>query len=416
MKLLIITSSYPKYLQYFYGSHPDLCTRSFREQKEAYEEDCCGWSSSWRWGLRPYGFEVSDLVWNVEPMQRAWAREKGGERWERLELKQIALLQAQEIQPDLLWFDDYDQVLLKALRQEIPSIRGVLGWVGSAIPKTQVWPDLDLVLSCAPESVETLTKAGYPALCFPHSFDPAIVDRLKRHPKNARLSFIGQLVRSSEFHLQRDGLLERLAAQLPLEIRSPNACIPLTEELKSVVKVGVCHGMKALQRLGVADSLLRRLPVLQAVAGLAPEQCRPVNPRLRPCIKPPVFGLEMFQLVADSLLTLNIHADSSPEFASNMRLYEATGAGSCLVSDWKRNLHQIFEPDHEVVEFKSAEECVEKVQWLLEHPDAAEEIGRAGQRRTLENYTFAHRAGRLAELLDRVLSGSPVVPGASRRP
>lgn len=406
MKLLIITSSYARYLQSFYGSRPDLRTCTYPEQKQAYEQDAFGWSSCWRDALRPHGWDVLDVIWNVEPMQRAWARARGMKQWSSVDLKQILLLQAKEFQPDLVWFDDYDQALLQALRREIPSIRGVLGWVGSAMPKTRVWSDLDLVLSCAPESVAVLKQEGYPALCFPHSFDPAILQRLDKRGKSLELAFIGQLLRFNDFHLQRDALLELLARQVRLAIHSPSASISKADHLKSLVKVGVNLGMRGLTQLGVSEKALRGLPLVGVVAGLAPEQCWPVNPRLRPFLKPAVFGLEMFQLVADSLLALNIHADSSPQFASNMRLYEVTGVGSCLVSDWKKNLHEIFEPDREVAVFRSPEECVEKVKWLLEHKSAAEEMGRAGQRRTLENYTFAHRAPELAGLLGRLLSAS----------
>lgn len=406
MKLLIVTSSYAKYLQAFYGSRLDFCASSYREHKEAYEADAFGWSSCWREALRPYGWEVRDIVWNVEPMQRAWARERGIKEWGKPDLKKIALLQAKEYQPDLLWFDDHDPVFLKALRQEIPAIRGALGWVGSAMPKTQVWGDLDLILSCAPESVQTLQDAGYPALVFPHSFDPAILNRLEKRQKRVNISFVGQLLRFNDFHLRRDEILELLARQVPLEIHSPSSSVSRSEELRSLVKVGVSLGMSGLVHLGVSEKALRRLPLLGVVAGLAPGQCRSVNPTLRPFLKPPVFGLDMFQLLADSLLALNIHADSSPEFASNMRLYEATGVGSCLVSDWKKNLHEIFEPDVEMAVFRSAEECVEKVKWLLEHKSVAEEMGRAGQRRTLENYTFSHRAPVLAGILERLVSAS----------
>ncbi|GAW66652.1 radical SAM protein [Geoanaerobacter pelophilus] len=403
MKLLIVTSSYTTYLQAFYGSRPDLRASCYNEQKAAYEADAFGWSSCWRDALLPYGWEVSDIVWNVEPMQRAWARERGIKEWGELDLKQIALLQAKEFQPDLVWFDDHDPAFLKALRQEISAIRAALGWVGSAMPKTPVWRDLDLVLSCAPESVQTLKDAGYPALVFPHSFDPAILRRLEQRQKSAHISFVGQLLRFNDFHLRRDEILDLLARQVPLAIHSPSSSVSGVEELRSLVKVAVNLGMTGLTHLGISENTLRRLPLLGVVAGLTPGQCRPVNPRLRPFLKPPVFGLEMFQLLADSLLALNIHADSSPEFASNMRLYEVTGVGSCLVSDWKSNLHEIFEPDSEVAVFQSAEECVEKVKWLLEHKSAAEEMGRAGQRRTLENYTFAHRAPKLAEILERLV-------------
>lgn len=406
MKLLIITSSYARYLQEFYRRRPGLASASYSEQKEAYRLDAFGWAGCWSGALAGHGWEVFDIVWNLEPMQRAWARENGRSDFAKLDPKRIVLLQAKALQPDLLWFDDYDEALLKTIREEVPSIRGVLGWVGSALPKTDVWRDLDLILSCAPEAVAALRQRGYPARCFPHSFDPAVVARLVRRPKSVDVSFVGQLVRFSDFHLQRDALLERLAAHVPLEIHSPNDGFPLRDELTSLLKVGVCHGFRALKKLGVPEQLLRGVPLLGVVAGLSPEQCWPVNPRLRPFLKPPVFGLEMFQLVADSRVTLNIHADSSPEFASNMRLFEITGAGSCLVTDWKQNLHELFEPDREVVAFKSAEECVEKVKWLLDHPAAACEISRAGERRTLGNYTFAHRAACLAELLRGVASGN----------
>ncbi|WP_224982614.1 glycosyltransferase family protein [Geomonas agri] len=406
MKLLIITSSYARYLQSFYGSRPELGACTYAVQKEAYEQDAFGWSSCWRDALRPHGWDVLDIIWNVEPMQRAWARDRGMKQWSTVDLKQILLLQAKEFQPDLVWFDEYDQALLHALRRDIPSIRGVLGWVGSAMPKTEVWSDLDLILSCAPESVTALQQEGYPARCFPHSFDPTILQRLDKREKSLEITFIGQLLRFNDFHLQRDALLELLSRQVPLAIHSPSASTSRADHLKSLVKVGVNLGMRGLTKLGVSEKSLRGLPLLGVVAGLTPEQCWPVNPRLRPFLKPALFGLEMFQLVADSLLALNIHADSSPLFASNMRLYEVSGVGSCLVSDWKQNLHEIFEPDREVAVFRSAEECVEKVKWLLEHRIVAEEMGRAAQRRTLENYTFAHRAPGLAGLLQGLLDAS----------
>jgi len=412
-KLLIVTSSYPRYLEGFYSGRPGLSSASFREQKDAYDHDAFGWASCWSDPLALQGYQVTNIVWNVEPMQRAWAKESGRADFADLDLKQIALLQAKEMQPDLLWFDDYDRAFLNALRQQVPSIRGVLGWVGSALPKTDIWRQLDLILSCAPESVATLKGSGFPVACFPHSFDARVIDRLVTRPKSVAISFVGQLTRVSDFHLQRDALLERLADEVPLEIHSPSAFVTRSEELKTLVKIGVCHGMQVLRGLGVPISLLREVPVLGIVAGLSPEQCRPVNPRLAPFLKPALFGLSMYQLVADSLLTLNIHADSSPDFASNMRLFEVTGAGSCLVTDWKQNLHELFEPDSEAVVFKTAEECVEKVKWLLDNRKAAEEISRAGQRRTLNNYTFVHRAGALAVLLDKVLSGRAADAGRS---
>jgi len=84
-----------------------------------------------------------------------------------------------------------------------------------------------------------------------------------------------------------------------------------------------------------------------------------------------------------------------------MRLYEATGAGSCLLTDAKLNLSELFEPDVEVVTYDSADDCAVKVKYLLDHEDERRAIAEAGQRRTLRDHTFDNRAVRLDEIIKR---------------
>ena len=74
-----------------------------------------------------------------------------------------------------------------------------------------------------------------------------------------------------------------------------------------------------------------------------------------------------------------------------MRLFEATGVGSCLVTDWKPNISEFFEPDKEVVVYKSPAECLEKINYLLNNENKRKEIARAGQKKTVETYSFEKR-------------------------
>ena len=120
---------------------------------------------------------------------------------------------------------------------------------------------------------------------------------------------------------------------------------------------------------------------------------------LRAAIRPPAFGLAMYQVLHDSGATLNVHADSSPRFASNMRLFEATGVGTCLVTDWKENLESLFELDREVVAYRSVEELEEKLRWLESAPTERDAIAAAGRKRALREHTYAHRAERLDALI-----------------
>ncbi len=58
------------------------------------------------------------------------------------------------------------------------------------------------------------------------------------------------------------------------------------------------------------------------------------------------WGLEMYRKLAKSKIRLNCHEEIAGNYASNMRLYKATGMGACLITDWKENLPNIFEPDY----------------------------------------------------------------------
>ncbi|MBV5338636.1 MAG: glycosyltransferase [Deltaproteobacteria bacterium] len=402
---MIITNSYPSYLAHLYTAHPELNSRSYTEQKAVLDNDFFAWSDSWSVAMAPLGYSTWEITPNALFMQRAWCHENGLKFDPTLSgLRNTVLAQAQQFRPEIIWFNDYDDKLLEMLRSGLPSLSLVLGWVGSAIPPTEVWRRMDLVLSCAPEAVAAMEDAGVTAEHFPHSFDPRINNLIEVREKNRALSFVGHLMRLSQFHLQREELLEALSSAVPLDIYTPSAEFGWQEEVKGLIKLGLTYCVSLLRVFGVSDLYLKSLPIIGSATDWAPRYVRPTNLRLKPFFHQPVFGLEMYQAVQESLVTLNIHADSSPHFASNMRLYEATGVGTCLVTDWKKNSENIFAPDQEVVVYKNAEECREKVMWLLDHPKEAAEIALAGQKRTLREYTFAHRAELLHRIIGKALS------------
>ena len=115
----------------------------------------------------------------------------------------------------------------------------------------------------------------------------------------------------------------------------------------------------------------------------------------------PVLALEYFKILSRSKINLNKHIDCAENYAGNIRLFEATGMGACLVTDWKVNLPEMFVPDVEVIAYESPEECAEKVRYLLDHEDQLRSIAEAGQRRTLRDHTYQKRAEELDELLKK---------------
>ena len=119
----------------------------------------------------------------------------------------------------------------------------------------------------------------------------------------------------------------------------------------------------------------------------------------RNMIRPPLYGLPMYRALRSARVGLNVHGDVTPRYAGNMRLFECTGIGTCLLTDWKENLSELFEPDAEVAAFRSVDECAEKLAWLLSNDEARAGIAAAGRRRVLASHTFAHRAAEIDELV-----------------
>jgi spore maturation protein CgeB len=129
----------------------------------------------------------------------------------------------------------------------------------------------------------------------------------------------------------------------------------------------------------------------------------PYSTNLKKFLSAPVYGKKMYDLIEVSRIVLNIHADSSPNYASNMRLFETTGIGSCLLTDWKTNINELFKEDTEVVTYRSEQECVDKAKWLLDHAEERDKIGLLGQKRVFSSHLYEHRLPRLLEIFKKHL-------------
>jgi len=98
-------------------------------------------------------------------------------------------------------------------------------------------------------------------------------------------------------------------------------------------------------------------------------------------------------------ITINTHGRIAGDDANNLRLFEATGMGTLLVTDARRNMGQLFKTGSEVVTYGDARDCAGVVRHFLDHPAEATAIAAAGQRRTMRDHTWANRMARLTELV-----------------
>ncbi|MGQ0561180.1 MAG: CgeB family protein [Gemmatimonadota bacterium] len=91
-------------------------------------------------------------------------------------------------------------------------------------------------------------------------------------------------------------------------------------------------------------------------------------------------------------MVLNINRDSmaSYGFSPPTRVFEAAGAGACLITDAWQGIGLFLEPDAEVLLADSGGDVAALVQAVA--PARARRIGAAARRRVLAAHTYAHRA------------------------
>jgi hypothetical protein len=366
---------YSGYAELYYRERPGLAERPFSEQMQMFLADGFCFGDAWKHYLEASGrYEVMEVVLNAEPAQRQWARERGVRYAEENWSEAILAAQLAEFKPDI-WFCHAwlaPQQRLR-LRRNCPSVHHVIGYDGALNHDPDGLAGCDSVLSCVRESAAFYTHHGMKGYWLPWGFDPRIGTRLKAAIPQIQAVFCGSIGLGDVPHFGRAELLDRLRSQVNLELYVRDL---FGYGVELALRSSVWHRKYAL-----AWKILSFYPSLRRL--------RSVNGGAR-------YGLAMFQLLANSKVALNLHGDHV-NTAANMRLFEATGVGTCLLTDWKHDLPAVFEPDQEVVAFRSPEERAEKLRYLLDHEIERQSIAAAGQKRCLRDHHIGNHILAFAE-------------------
>ncbi len=372
MNFLIVDTYYPAFLRDFYASRPELSSQPYSVQWRALMDQCFGTADFYSTHLRELGHEAAEVVPNCEPLQRQWARENGVTLDEALRYSLVlrrrivpwlrrtphddwlfTILEAQvkAQRPDILYIQDMHATppfFLEAVR---PYVKKIVGQIASPTHPGADFRHYDLVLTSFPHFVERFRKDGLKSEYFRIGFEPKVLGRLTRTDL-VDVTFVGGL---SSAHSQRVRFLETIAQAQPIDFWG--------------------YG---------AEHLAANSPLKARSHGDA-------------------WGLAMYQALRNAKISLNLHIDASENNANNMRLYESTGVGTLLLTDHKDNLHTLFAPDTEVAVYHSKEECIEKIHFYLTHEQERAAVAAAGQARTLQEHTYAHRMRELVDILSEDL-------------
>ena len=400
-----VTNYYRNFLNYYYKKNPGLVHLSYQDHYSHIMKEAFGWSNFYQIHLNKLGNEAYEIIANAEPLQSAWANEhRFNSRGEDLLLEQLKFYK-----PDVIFFQDslsFSYAFIRDVKKNVHSVKKIIGWSCApfAIQQLETFKLFDFACACSPKFVEVLKNIGVKTYRLNHAFESSLISRVRQdnnYPESDFV-FIGSFIGNTDFHNDRIKLIESLISKnvnlsLYTNLPNDNPFYILGQKAGYLIS-------QSLKSVGLSNLALS-LPVIKKVARLTEVQRRiNFSDEFKQAANPtPLYGIEMFKALSKSKIGFNSHGGVAGEYAANVRLFEVSGVGSCLLTDHKKNIADFFTPDKEVVTYKSAEECIEKVNWLLTHPKEMKEIALAGQKRTLREHTFERRAESLNEIIETEL-------------
>ena len=106
----------------------------------------------------------------------------------------------------------------------------------------------------------------------------------------------------------------------------------------------------------------------------------------------------MYNKTFNSCLVLNSHTDLSKNYSANMRLFETTGIGTGILTEYSKNIHELFDKD-EIITYIDYEDCMNKIEYYKMNLDELNEIALKGQKKTLKNHSSFIRVSEIDNII-----------------
>ncbi|RJQ83020.1 MAG: methyltransferase domain-containing protein [Desulfobacteraceae bacterium] len=359
LKFLQLHTFYHQYIAELYRSNPGLVFESFNDQTAAALKDGYGAVHMFTPYLNAMGYRAQVIFGNCIYSQAKWLEEhhaalSNNRNW----LHDIVRMQIETFQPDILYASDsvtfdsrfFDSV---AFRPKL-----IMGWRGATVPSQTDWSSFDLILSHLTVFRERALLLGAKASeFFTPGFPVGFAGNVQDEPQRYDVVFTGQY---SNEHRERNALLLALA----------------TEAEKN-------HGFS----LGLFL--------------YAPEETLP--PLLQKYNQGARWGLDMYRALRAGKIVINAEADFAGGEGGNMRLFEATGVGSFLLTQHQHNIDSYFKPGVEIETFRDENEMIAKIHYYLMHEEERKAINLRGHDRCKKEYAIEKRVQELDALVKGML-------------
>jgi spore maturation protein CgeB len=181
----------------------------------------------------------------------------------------------------------------------------------------------------------------------------------------------------------------------------PNMHFPVPSEKRFEAGLGLVHDHAPEREARVKEFLFKPATILPEQKFLlggvgwqkdsVPSNCECVG-------EIPSDQRNAFNSTVRAVLNVNCGCATRYGFSPPPTVFEAAGAGACLITDKWEGIELFLEPHRELLVAANGEEVAEHLRQLT--PERARQIGEAARRRVLAAHTYAHRAHQLERVLE----------------
>lgn len=363
LKIYKAFPAYQNYLEKFYDSNIGLKKMDFFDLRNALIKDSFPWIFSWSTNIFNDDINIFETVHNCEWLQKSWdVDRKIYDNWQI----EIVMEQIKTFKPNICVLyppELFTHEIISQIKDIVNHEMVIFGYDGMNRMNVDLYKGYDLIITCSDYISDFYKINGKLSYPLEFGFDESVLRKIDLNSLPVyNVGFSGTIY--SGLYPTRYNTLKYLTKKTRIDIRSDfnlnnNHNLFSKRQIKLFLKNMDIAENLALNRIG--------------------------NMNLGP-----VYGLDMYQFLRKSKISLNIHGEEI-DFAGNVRLYEITGIGSCMLAEWKKNIENIFIPDKEIVVYKSLEEAYDKIKFLTKNENIRKKIALGGQEKTLKNYTYKRR-------------------------
>lgn len=350
MRIFQNSGVYPAYAKQFNAANS--ANQTFAVRRQAYLADRYGASHL----LQPVlGGDKKAFFTNGDDsfLQVMWARENGLKQ--NLPLDRILLAQIEAHRTEVFYNLDPIRYGSDFVRRLPGCVKNTVCWRAAPSPGAD-FSAYGLVVCNFPSIIESWRRLGWRAGYLTPAHDPDMDNYAKETTRSLDVLFIGGY---SRHHIKRAKVLEAVAQLAP--------------------RYNVAYCLDGSKLTQLADSPLGLLP------GLARYR-RPIS--IRQVSKSPVFGRELYRLMASAKIVLNGAIDMAGEDRGNMRCFEALGCGALMVSDDGRYPAGFVDAET-MLKYLKVEEAVAVICKTLEDWPRGKEIADRGHDMIRSQYSKA---------------------------